>query len=184
MGNSRCLALLRGINVGGNNIIKMEALKKTFAEMGCTGVQTYIQSGNVIFYHAEKNRAALLAQIEQALSKQYRYEARLALYTLAEMKKIIAAIPPGFGEEPDTYRYDVWFVLHGATAHDVMQRLTLREGVDQAYRGPKAVYTARLTSQATKSRLTKIIQEPVYQYLTIRNWNTTRKLVELMCGEG
>jgi hypothetical protein len=63
------LALLRGINVGGNNVIKMNDLKKTFEEMGFSGVQTYIQSGNVIFYGGENNKAKLSRKIEQTLTR-------------------------------------------------------------------------------------------------------------------
>lgn len=177
------LVLLRGINVGGNNIIKMEALKKTFEELGFTGVKTYIQSGNIIFHGDEKDSAALTQKIKQALSKKFCYEARLALLDFGEMKKIIDDMPAGFGEAPDAYRYDVWFLLAGASPKDIMRQVQIREGVDQVYQGRKAVYAARLNSQAGKSYLTKIIREPVYQYMTIRGLSTTRKLFGLMRGD-
>jgi uncharacterized protein (DUF1697 family) len=177
------LVLLRGINVGGNNIIKMEALKKTFEELGCTGVKTYIQSGNIIFHADETDNAALTQKIEQALSKKFHYAARLALLDFGEMKKVIADMPAGFGETPDTFRCDVWFLLAGASPQDIMRQVKIREGVDQVYRGRKAVYAARLNSQAGKSFLTKIIREPVYQYITIRGFRTTLKLFDLMRGD-
>ena len=61
------LALLRGINVGGNNIIKMDELKKTFEELNFSDVKTYIQSGNVLFKDAEKDRMKISEKIEKAL---------------------------------------------------------------------------------------------------------------------
>ncbi|MDR2478987.1 MAG: DUF1697 domain-containing protein, partial [Treponema sp.] len=175
---NKYLVLLRGINVGGNNIIKMAGLQQTFEEMLFVAVKTYIQSGNVICSADEKDKTQLTQIIEKKLSKTYNYDARVVILTFAELKKVVTVIPAGFGDDPETYRYDVWFVKEPATADDVMSIVKIREGVDWVYKGKQVVYTQRLMSQAAKSRLTKIIQEPVYQNLTIRNWNTTKKLFE------
>ena len=177
---NKYLALLRGINVGGNNIIKMASLRETFETMRFAAVKTYIQSGNVIFCADEKDKAKLTRTIEKKLSTTYHYDARVVILTCAELKKIVTAIPAGFGEDAETYRYDVWFIKEPATADDVMNVVKIREEVDWVYKGKQAVYTRRLISQAAKSHLTKIIQEPVYQNLTIRNWNTAKKLFELI----
>jgi uncharacterized protein (DUF1697 family) len=174
------LALLRGINVGGNNIIKMAGLQTAFEEMRFTAVKTYIQSGNVIFSADEKDKTKLTKIIERKLSKTYNYDARIVILAFTELKEIVAEIPAGFGEDAETYRYDVWFVKEPATADDAIIAVKTREGVDWVYKGKNVVYAQRLISQAARSRLTKIIQEPVYQSLTIRNWNTTKKLFELM----
>jgi uncharacterized protein (DUF1697 family) len=174
------LTLLRGINVGGKNIIKMENLKKTFEEMHYTNVKTYIQSGNIIFDSDEADREKLTDTIEKTLSKKYNYSARALLLSFAELKKIIEGIPPGFGEDPQQYRYDIWFLIPPLNAGEVMRNISVREGVDWIHKGKNAVYTTRLTEQMGKSRFTKIIQTPMYQNITIRNWNTGRKLFELM----
>ena len=79
MAQTQYLALLRGINVGGNNIIKMADLKACFESLGLTDVVTYIQSGNVIFKSAEKDKAKLTKMIEAGLSKRFNYEARLVV---------------------------------------------------------------------------------------------------------
>jgi uncharacterized protein (DUF1697 family) len=178
------LALLRGINVGGNNVIKMNDLKKTFEEMGFSGVQTYIQSGNVIFCGGENNKAKLSRKIEQTLSKKYGYNARIALLTFAELQQIIAEIPAGYGEQPDEFRYDVWFPREPVTPNDVMCVVKIREGVDWVFAGGKVVYTSRLNAQATKSYLPKIIQTPVYQSITVRGLKVAKKLLELMGDTG
>jgi len=67
MAENQYLTLLRGINVGGNNIIKMTDLKSCFENMGFTSVSTYIQSGNVIFKSDEKDNTRLTNKIEQVL---------------------------------------------------------------------------------------------------------------------
>ena len=174
------LALLRGINVGGKNIIKMDSLKKTFEEMGFSGVKTYIQSGNIIFSSGETDKVKLTQVIEKALTEKFKYEARVLLLGLAEYQKIIDGAPTGFGEEPEKYRHDVWFLMTGLNAAELMRNISIREGVDSVYKEKNAIYTKRLTSQMGKSRLSRIIQTPMYQNITIRNWNTSKKLLELM----
>jgi uncharacterized protein (DUF1697 family) len=89
-------------------------------------------------------------------------------------------MPPEFGEDPQSFRYDFWFLLEPARPADVMRYVKTREGVDRVYRGRQVVYTSRLCAQAGKSYLIKIIQEPVYQHITIRGLNTAKKLLELM----
>ncbi|MDD2284537.1 MAG: DUF1697 domain-containing protein [Paludibacter sp.] len=79
---SQYLALLRGINVGGKNIIKMSELQACFEGMNLTDVQTYIQSGNVIFKSSEQDRIKLSARIEQVLTLKFRYTSKIALNSL------------------------------------------------------------------------------------------------------
>lgn len=71
MAGNQYLALLRGINVGGNNIIKMTDLKSCFENMGFDDVLTYIQSGNVLFKSDEKNKTRLTNRIEMVLSEHF-----------------------------------------------------------------------------------------------------------------
>jgi uncharacterized protein (DUF1697 family) len=66
------------------------------------------------------------------------------------------------------------------TADEVLQSLSPREGVDTICTGKSVVYTTRLISMMSKSRFTKMIQMSFYQNITIRNWNTTVKLAEMM----
>jgi len=174
------VALLRGINVGGNNIIKMTDLVKCFADQGFTNVSTYIQSGNVIFRTDENKQAALASRIEAALSKAFSYQSSLVLRSEQQMKEVIARAPENFGGDPGAYRYDVIFLKEPLTAAEAFQALSPKEGVDQAFAGDGVLYTSRLISKATQSRLTRIIGTPVYQNMTIRNWNTTTKLLSLM----
>ncbi|KAA6340553.1 hypothetical protein EZS27_011595 [termite gut metagenome] len=176
---TRFLALLRGINVGGNHIIKMNDLKNAFEGMGFTDVVTYIQSGNVIF-SADGEKTSLTAAIEKHLSQKFHYEASMALLTAGEMEAVIAHIPKGFGNDPEEYRYDVWFVKPPLTVGQLMPQVRIKEGVDTVERGENVLYTSRLIAQAGKSYLIKVIQQPAYRYITIRNWNTTRKLNEIM----
>jgi uncharacterized protein (DUF1697 family) len=178
------VALLRGINVGGNNLIKMPDLRRCFEDLGFGQVATYIQSGNVLFEAAKQRPARLATRIEAALSERFGYEARVVLRSHEQVRAVVAAAPAGFGSQPALYRYDVLFLREPLTAGEALRDLRTREGVDQAFAGDGVCYFARLTSRATQSYLSRIVGLPVYQRLTIRNWNTTVRLLALLDARG
>lgn len=180
MEESQYLVLLRGINVGGNNIIKMADLKACFESMGFGDVVTYIQSGNVVFKAAEKDIAKLTTKIEGVLSERFSYKSRLVTVAYKELKKVVEDAPKGFGRDLDNYRCDVIFLKEPLTVKEAMKNVRVKEGVDNAFAGKTVLYFSRLTSRASQSYLTKIITLPMYQNMTIRNWNTTTKLLALM----
>jgi uncharacterized protein (DUF1697 family) len=183
MAEIQYLALLRGINVGGKNIIKMVDLKACFESLGFSDVLTYIQSGNVLFKSAEKDKARLTTMIEKELSARFYYSTRLVTVTHKELKKTVDTAPRGFGSEPETFRYDVIFLKEPLTPKEAMKSVSTKEGVDAAHTGGNVLYFSRIISRASQSHLTKIISLPVYQSMTIRNWNTTTKLLSLMEGQ-
>ncbi len=174
------LALLRGINVGGNNIIRMADLKSCFEDMGFKDVSTYIQSGNVIFRSGANDKAGLTKEIEERLSERFNYQSRVAIFSHQQIKEIVGQAPPGFGTEAEKYRYDVIFLIEPLTAGELMNKVNPRVEVDRVYAGESAVYFSRLISKASQSRLSKIMAIPEYKNITIRNWNTTTRLLELM----
>ena len=170
---AKYVALIRGINVGGNSIIPMAKLKSAFEACGAKNVSTYIASGNVLF------EAPRGPKLEAALSKALGLPIRLALRTHREMDAIVKSAPRGFGSKPDTLRYDVWFVIPPTTAETIVAALKPKEGVDTVVAGDGVVYATRLTAKAAQSRLARIVGMPIYASVTIRSWNTTRKLAEL-----
>src|SRR5439155_8357695 len=90
------LALLRGINVGGGNIIKMTDLKVCFEGIELENVSTYIQSGNVVFDTPETDSAKLIRTLENALSRTFKpYKARIVLCSHAKLKQIVRKAPKG-----------------------------------------------------------------------------------------
>jgi uncharacterized protein (DUF1697 family) len=174
------VALLRGINVGGKNLIKMTELKACFEALGFESVRTYIQSGNVLFSTDDSNQSELTSRIEEALSTTFNYTSRVVVRSYEEMKRIVAGAPEDFGSDPTAYRYDVIFLKEPLTAAEAMRSVTTKEGVDQAFFGKGVLYFSRLISRASQSHLARIVGTPVYQSMTIRNWNTTTKLLAMM----
>lgn len=178
MHDTRYLALLRGINVGGNNIIAMADLRAAFETLGFTNVQTYIQSGNVIF--SGPTHIDLAALIEPALARQFRYQARVVVITHAVLAQIVAEAPVDFGADPERYHYDVIFLRPPMTPTEALRIVETRPEVDSAHGGTHAIYFQRLAVRASQSRLPRLVGKPAYQFMTIRNWNTTTRLLALM----
>jgi len=178
--SSSYLALLRGINVGGNNIIKMADLKTCFETMGFTDVATYIQSGNVIFSSDEVDQMKLEAHIEKALSETFNYSSRVVVISYQQLKAIVENTPDGFGLYPETHKYDVVFLKNPLTAESALNEVVARKEVDSVFAINGVLYFSRTIANLTKSYLSKIITLPIYKFMTIRNWNTTSKLLALM----
>ena len=174
------VALLRGINVGGKNIIKMAELKACFEELGFQNVRTYIQSGNVLFSIEESDQAGLTGQIEEALSATFNYELPVVVRSADQMKTIITDAPKGFGSDPAAYRYDVIFLKEPLMSAEVIETVPTKPGVDEIYAGDGVVYFSRLVAKASSSRLSRVASMPIYQSMTIRNWNTTTRLVGMI----
>jgi uncharacterized protein (DUF1697 family) len=176
----RYVALLRGINVGGKNLIRMPHLRACFEANGFEGVTTYIQSGNVLFGSPQTRVAGLTDRIEAMLGEAFGYTATVVLRNHKQMRAIVARAPAGFGTDPTAYRYDVIFLKEPLTARSAIGSVPTKPGVDEAYAGTGVLYFSRLTSKATQSRLNKIISSPIYPSVTIRNWNTTTKLLQML----
>lgn len=178
---SRYVALLRGVNVGGKNLVAMPAVKAFFEAQGFEDVATYIQSGNVIFTSTERS-AALVARIEAGLSKAFGYAARVLLRSRQQLRRVVGEAPAGFGTRPALYRYDVIFLKEPLSASEALERAPARPGVDQVSAGSGVLYFSRLIRKASQSRMSRIMSSPMYEQMTIRNWNTTTRLLELMTG--
>jgi uncharacterized protein (DUF1697 family) len=147
--------------------------------MGFEDVHTYIQSGNVLF-KATGSPPALEGKIEKALSKEFSYKSRVVVVSHETFARVLAEAPKGFGKEPLKYRYDVLFLKKPLTPAKAMKATDLREGVDEVGAGRHALYFKRLIAKVTSSKISKLVMKPEYQYMTIRNWNTTTKLAELV----
>lgn len=176
------VALLRGINVGGKNLIQMTRLKACFEAHGFEDVVTYIQSGNVLFKASGPGSGELASRIEGLLSTTFDYTASVVLRSRSQLRKIVTRAPEGFGTRPTQFRYDVIFLKEPLTASTAMKSVLVKAGVDEAHAGSGALYFSRLISRASQSRLSRIVSLPVYRSMTIRNWNTTRTLLEMMDG--
>ena len=175
------LVLLRGINVGGKNKVPMAELKALLTELGFRDVSTYIQSGNAIL-RSELTAETIARKIEKALPERFRLDTeliRVLVLSRAGFETVVEARPKGFGDQPGTYHSDAIFLM-GVDADDAMTAFSPKEGVDAVWSGDGLIYSQRLSAQRTKSRLSRIASSPHYQSMTIRSWQTTMALLDLM----
>jgi len=173
--------LLRGINVGGKNPIPMAGLRKCLEEQGFSNVSTYIASGNVVL-QSDKSASDVKTQIEKVLPEYFKLNdgfIKVLVLTHKQLQAIIDNRPKGFGEQPEKYHSDAIFLM-GIDSTQALTAFHPREEVDQIWPSNEVIYSQRLSSQRTKSRLNKIMETPLYKSMTIRNWNTTTKLIEIL----
>lgn len=175
------LVLFRGINVGGKNKVSMGELKTLLTELGFRNVTTYIQSGNAIL-QSQLSAETIARKIETALPERFTLDTeliRVLVLSRAELQAAVDKRPKGFGDEPGTYHSDAVFLM-GVDTADAMPAFSPREGVDQVWPGDGVVYSQRLSAERTKSRLNRIMSSPVYKSMTIRSWQTTMALMDLV----
>ena len=175
------LVLLRGINVGGKNKVSMAQLRTELEELGFENVSTYIASGNA-FVDSRLGAAKVAETIEAALPTKFKLDAeliRVAVLSAAELEAVIERRPKGFGDEPAKYHSDAVFLM-GIGADEAMTAFSPKEGVDRVWLGDGVIYSQRLSAQRTASRLNRIVGTVPYQSMTIRSWQTTLALRDLM----
>ncbi len=161
----------------------MADLRACFVEHGFQSVATYIQSGNVVFSAGRTERASLVRRIEAMLAASFRYDAAVAVRSEAELRAVVERAPRGFGAEPGAFRYDVVFLREPLTAQAAIESVPARPGVDEVHAGTGVLYFSRLVRRASQSKLAKLTSLPVYQEMTVRNWNTTTTLLRMAAAE-
>lgn len=175
------IVLLRGINVGGKNKVSMLELKQCLEELGFSHVSTYIISGNVIL-RSNKSAHKIESEIESVLPKVFKLDSeriKVVALTQKQLEAVVENKPKGFGDHPDIYHSDVIFLM-GVSVAEIVPIFSPREGVDAIWPGDGVVYSQRLSTERTKSRLNRITLSPLYKSMTIRSWTTTMKLLSLV----
>jgi uncharacterized protein (DUF1697 family) len=133
-------------------------------------------------FESNRSSAELTEELQGALPKKFKLDSEL-IRTLVlsrdQLQKVIDQAPTGFGTEPGKYHSDAIFLI-GIPSDEAIRLFNPREGVDKVWQGDLAIYSQRLSAQRTKSRLSKIMSSPLYKQMTIRSWDTTARLLELM----
>lgn len=171
---NKYIAFLRAINVGGTTVIKMSDLKKMFESFGLQNVQTYIQTGNVIFESEEKNTAKLEEQIERQLEKASGKKIRLFVRTMREVAQMATNCPFG-PREGETIHVVILAEKPGRKAAEAL--LSQRSEADDFALAGKEVYNLRRDrdrSVFSNNWIEKILGTPG----TTRNFTTIKKLIE------
>jgi uncharacterized protein (DUF1697 family) len=173
------VALLRGINVGGNAIINMARLKECTEELGLTQVTTYINSGNVIFKSTSGNSAKIEEQIHGAILKHFSLDVKVVVRNYQQMEQLINEVPKSWAGSKD-FRYNVIFLTKAIDSAKILESLDPKPGIEELHYYPGVLFWSAKTSDLTKTSMLKINKMSIYKEMTIRNINTTRKIYEIM----
>jgi uncharacterized protein (DUF1697 family) len=172
----RYVALLRAINVGGRNPVGMGALRDCFERLGYASVRTYIQSGNVLFEAAATSSAKLTEAIEHALAARFGFAVPVVVLSAARLQAVVDRAPAEWARRADLRR-NVAFLRPQLTARQALAHIAARDGVDVVTAGRSVLYLSTEMSALGRSRLTRLITTPIYRELTIRTYDTCRKML-------
>lgn len=172
------VALLRGINVGGNNKINMKDLAKSFASVGMERVKTYINSGNLIFENNTMSQVEINLALEKVIKDDFALEIKVLLKSYDQYRIVIDAVPLDWTNDKE-YKSDILFLWEEVDSSDCLDLLTLKEFDTLEYVPGAVLWHIDRTFQS-KSGLVKLPSSPLYKQVTIRNVNTARKIWDLM----
>ncbi len=174
------VALLRGINVSGHKIIKMELLREVMVNNGFHYVSTYIQSGNIVFDSDNENAAALEHQISQIIFKQFGFDVPVRITTLQELEQIFNENPfVKESVENPTQPY-VAFLSDVPTNNNLQSLQAVHFGNDLFVNKNRVLYLWYADSPANTKLTNTAIEGKLKLKATSRNWKTVQKLLALI----
>lgn len=173
------LALLRGINVSGHNMIKMELLKSCLEAIGFQNVQTYIQSGNVFVDSEEENPAAIGFKIKQEIFKFFGHDVPVVIIGKSDLKACFVNNPFLKEKEVDLKKIYVAFVSKELKNENSNDLKISQFKPDEAHIDATRIFI-KYAVGAGKTRLDqKYIEKKLHLTATIRNWNTVTQLLKI-----
>jgi uncharacterized protein (DUF1697 family) len=172
------VALLRGINVGGNKKVEMLKLKTIFESLGFFNVITYINSGNVIFEIDNKSTNTLTQKIEKALDDRLVFPVKILLRNAENIQRLAEKIPEKWKNDTKQ-KTDVLFLWDKYDNKKTISLIKINSDIDELRYFPGAIVWNVKRSNYSKSGMRKFIGTQVYKNMTARNINTVRKLADL-----
>lgn len=173
------IALLRGINVSGHKIIKMELLRKALQELDIKNISTYIQSGNILFQSEDTNTAKLEHQIAGIIVKHFGFDVPVTVVTPDALKKIVTDNPYAAQKIEDPAQPYVAFLSEAPTAPALAILKATDFKNDTFINIDKTLYLFYADSAANTKLSNAIIESKLKVKATSRNWKTVQKLIEL-----
>lgn len=175
------VAMLRGINVSGQKIIKMESLRTAFEDLGFAQVRTYVQSGNVIF-ETDEPPVGLAAKIERKILDEFGFEVPVLTKSSKELKEIVKRNP--FVSDPaiDQSKLHVTFLSDDPPRKALELLQPLAGDAERVRLADRAVYLYCPNGYGNSKLTNTAIEKKLSCRATTRNWATTNKLLEMTTG--
>lgn len=175
----RYIALLRGINVGGNAKVPMAELRQCFEDLGCTNVSTYINSGNVLFDSNQINKETQV-HIEKHLKDHFGFSLPTVILDEKRYKSILNDAPVWWGKDPD-WKHNLIFMLEPYDMNTVEKAIgELKPDIEAIKLGEGYVFQSLSFKRFGQTTTGRLASNPIYKQMTIRNYNTAQKLLTLL----
>lgn len=171
--------MLRGVNIGGHHLIKMDALRALYESLGQRGVRTHVQSGNVVSRAEERDLAGLANRVESAIERTFGFRPAVVLRTAAELRDAIARNPFAARRDLDPSRLVVTFLAAepGAEARDKV--LGMRTDPEELRLDGREVFVY-FPNGISKAKLSwPAVEKALRVTATGRNWNTVTRLLAM-----
>jgi uncharacterized protein (DUF1697 family) len=173
------IALLRGINVSGQKIIKMEHLRAVFEEMRFKQVRTYIQSGNVVFEADEQDTSLLEKKIEQKIEQVYSFQVPVIVRTSRELELVVEQTPFDTAELTANEKIYVSFLSQEPSAEAVQVLKTFESDTDDFQVHGREVYILIRAGYGESLFSNNFLEKKLKVSATTRNWATVNKLISM-----
>jgi uncharacterized protein (DUF1697 family) len=173
------IALLRGVNVGGKNSLNMAELRDCLTEAGFAKVQTYINSGNVLFASEEADRIRLTGVCREAMTRRFGWAADMALLSAPALQQELEQAPPWWGDDP-AKKHNAIFVIPPSTTQEIAAQVgEIKPQYEQVHIGKEIIFWSANLATFSRTSWLKLNSLDAYLHVTIRNANTARKLAAM-----
>ncbi len=169
------IALFRGINVGGKNTLPMKDLSNLLEELGYKNVQTYIQSGNVVFQSNKESPDKIAKNISASVMERHGFAPKVLLLNSAQLQDAVDHNPFETKEGKALH----FFFLDSQPAKPNLEKLTTVKAVSEKFKLHKKVLYLYAPDGIGRSKLVANVESCMGVPVTARNWNTVKKLAEM-----
>ena len=173
------ISLLRGVNVGSHNKVKMEALRALYLSLKLENVATFIQSGNVVFQTRERSLGAVARHIEDGIEKTFGFRTHVILRTAEEMRGVIARNPFAGRKNIEPSKLLVWFLADEPSAEAREKVLAIKADPEELRMDRRELYIYFPNGMARPKLPMATVDRALKVVGTGRNWNSVLKLMEM-----
>jgi len=173
------VSMLRGVNLAGHRKIDMRELRALYESLGFRDVQTYINSGNVIFRAAARDLAKLAKRIEDAIERSHGFRSDVILRTAADLREVIAQNPFGSRKDIEPNKLAITFLAVSPNREVIEKLMAFRIAPEELHVAGRELFIYFANGMARPKLSMAMVERALKIPGTSRNWNTTRKLLEL-----
>jgi uncharacterized protein (DUF1697 family) len=173
------ISFLRAVNVGGHNIVKMDALRALYESLGFRNPHTYVNSGNVVFHAKERNAALLTKKIQDSIEKKFAFRPAIVLRSAEELRAIIAANPFAKRRDIEPGKFLVTFLAETPAAEALAAALKIKTDPEELRIVGSEVFIYFPNGMGRPKMSWPSIERALKTTGTGRNWNTVNKLLAI-----